>query len=134
MKTLSQVLGARKGVVVTVGPRESVRHALKLMAAHKVGALLVVQKGSLVGVVAEQDCEHKLELSGKPAEEGRVQEVMTRSAVCASQQTTVKEAIKLMTEHQIRHLPVLDEFKDLVGVVSMPALVQETAAAQRVAA
>jgi CBS domain-containing protein len=130
VKTLSQVLGTRKGTVVTVGPREYVHHALKLMAEHEVGALLVLQKGSLVGVVGEQDYAHNIERCGKSAAEARVQEIMTAAVVCASQQTTVKDAIRIMTEHQVRHLPVLDEFKDVVGVVSMRTLVQETIAAQ----
>lgn len=129
MKTLSHVLGARRRAVVTVGPRESVRHALKLMAEHKVGALLVLQGGSLVGVVAEQDYAHKIAHGGKLTDEARVQEIMTPSTVCASQQTTVKDAIAIMAEHHVNYLPVLDEFKDVIGVVSMDTLMQETMAA-----
>lgn len=133
MKTLSQVLGARRAIVITVSPRESVRHALKLMAKHEVGALVVLQNGTPVGIVAEQDSARHVAACGTQAEEARVHEVMTPSAVCASQQTTVRDAIAIMTEHQVRHLPVLDEFKDVVGVVSMPMLMEESIAAQHFA-
>jgi CBS domain-containing protein len=122
VKTLSQVLGARKAAVVTVNPRESISHALKLMASHQVGAVLVMQNGSAVGVVTEQDC------ACRSAHEQRVEDVMT-PVVCASQQTTVRDAMAIMAERQISHLPVLDDYKDVVGVVSMGTLAQEAPAA-----
>ena len=122
MKTLSQVLGARKAAVVTVGSRETVSHALELMAEHKVGAVLVMQNHHAVGVVTEQDCRRQ------PANGLRVQEIMT-PVVCAPQQTTVRDAMAIMAERQVSHLPVLDDHKDVVGLVSMRILSQETAAA-----
>ncbi|MGE5469023.1 MAG: CBS domain-containing protein [Ignavibacteria bacterium] len=121
MKTLSQVIGARSSVV-TVGPRETTAHALQLMAEHRVGAVLIIQNGSVIGVVTEQDC-------ARPASRNlRVQDIMM-PVVCASQQTTVRDAMAIMAERQVSHLPVLDDHKDIVGLVSMGTLAQETAAA-----
>lgn len=122
MKTLSQVLGARRGAVVTVGPRETIEHAVKLMAEHAVDAVLVMQNGHVVGVATEQDC------SRHAADKRRVQDVMTPTA-CAPQQTTVRDAMAMMTERQLSYLPVLDDYKDVVGVVSMGALAREVPAA-----
>ncbi|HEX8986432.1 MAG TPA: CBS domain-containing protein [Rhodocyclaceae bacterium] len=122
MKTLSQVLGARHGAVVTVGPRESVEHARKLMADHAVAAVLVMQNGHAVGLVNEQDCARA------DAERLRVQEIM-KPVVCAPQQTTVRDAMAMMAERHISHLPVLDDHKDVVGLVSMRTLSQEVPAA-----
>ena len=123
MKTLSQVLGARRAAVVTVSPRETLAHALELMTKHHVGAVLVMQNGHAVGVVTEQDCARQT------ANAARVQEVMT-PVVCAPQQTTVRDALAIMTERHVSHLPVLDDYKDIVGLVSMGTLTQETTAAQ----
>jgi CBS domain-containing protein len=130
MKTLAQILGSHTGVVITVGPRESVHHALQLMAEHEVGALLAMERGKLVGIVSERDYARKVALLGKSADETQVREIMTHRVVCASLQTTVEEAMAIMSEHHVRHLPVLDDYKDVVGVVSMRDLVQETIAEQ----
>lgn len=130
MKTLAQVLGSRARVVITVGPRESVHHALQLMAEHEVGALLAMERGRLIGVISERDCARKVSLCGRLAEATQVQEIMTDRVVCASPQTSVEEAMAIMSEHHVRHLPVLDDYKDVVGVVSMRDLVQETIAEQ----
>ena len=120
MKTLSQVLGAHAAAVVTVNPRESAEHALKLMTSHKAGAVLVMQHHHVVGVVTEQDCQ-------RSASGSRVQDIM-RPVVCASQQTTVHDAMAIMAEQHVSHLPVLDEHKDVIGLVSMGALKEKPAA------
>lgn len=130
MKTIEQVLRSHTGAVITVGPRESVHHALQLMAEHEVGALLVMERGKLVGIVSERDYARKIALRGRRAEETQVQEIMTHRVVCASLRTTVEEAMAIMSEHHVRHVPVLDDYKDVVGVVSMRDLVQETIAEQ----
>lgn len=122
MKTLSQVLGVLRTTVVTVTPRETVAHAAKLMTQHGVGAVLVMRNHHAVGVVTEQDCHG--------AGSQRVEDVMT-PVVCASQQTTVRDAMAIMAERQVSHLPVLDEFKDVVGLVSMGALAETAASTRR---
>ncbi len=130
MKTISQILGARKGMVVTVSPTESVHYALQLMAEHEVGALLVVENGTLVGILSERDYARKVVLKGKLSQETQVQEIMAERVICATLPMSMEEAMAIMTENHIRHLPVLDDFKDLVGIVSMRDLVQETIAEQ----
>jgi CBS domain-containing protein len=130
MKTLSQIIASRNNGVIAVGPRESVRHALQLMAEHEIGALLVMDKGKLVGVVSERDYARKIALRGKLSEDTPVQDIMTNQVVCAWLQTSVDEAMATMSEHHVRHLPVLDDYKDVVGVVSMRDLIQDTIAEQ----
>jgi CBS domain-containing protein len=88
------------------------------MEQHHVGAVLVVKNGHAVGVATEQDC----------ARDSRVENVMS-AVVCAPQQMTVREAMAIMAERQLSHLPVLDDHKDVVGVVSIGMLSQETLAA-----
>lgn len=129
MKTLAQIIEADNRAIVTVGPREFVDHALQLMAEHEVGAVLVMEKGRLVGIASERDYARRT-AQGKLADDAQVQEIMTPQVVCASAQTTVEEAMAIMAEHHIRHLPVLDDYKDVVGVVSVRDLIQEAVAEQ----
>ena len=130
MKTISQILGSRRGIVVTVRPTESVHFALQIMAEHEVGALLVVEKDALMGILSERDYARKVVLKGKLSQETQVHEIMTERVICATLEMSMEEAMAIMTEHQIRHLPILDDFKDVVGIVSMRDLVQETIAEQ----
>lgn len=130
MKTISQILGSGTGIVVTVSPTESVHYALQLMAEHEVGALLVVENGGLVGMLSERDYARKVVLKGKLSQETQVHEIMSERVICAALQMSIEEAMAVMTENHIRHLPVLDDFKDVVGIVSMRDLVQETIAEQ----
>ncbi len=130
MKTISQILGSRAGIFIAVGPTESVHYALQIMAEHEVGALLVVENGSLVGILSERDYARKVVLKGKLSHETQVHEIMAERVICATHDMSVEEAMSVMTENHIRHLPVLDDTKDVIGVVSMRDLVQETIAEQ----
>lgn len=126
MKTISQILDTRRAMVVSVGPAESVHYALQLMAEHEVGALLVIEKGGLVGILSERDYARKVVLKGRLSHQTQVHEIMVERVICATLAMSVEEAMAIMTEYQIRHLPVLDDFKDVVGIVSMRDLVEET--------
>ncbi len=130
MKTISQILGSRAGIFIAVGPTESVHYALQIMAEHEVGALLVVENGSLVGILSERDYARKVVLKGKLSHETQVHEIMAERVICATHDMSIEEAMSVMTENHIRHLPVLDDTKDVIGVVSMRDLVQETIAEQ----
>ena len=130
MKTISQILGSRAGIFVAVGPTESVHYALQIMAEHEVGALLVVENASLVGILSERDYARKVVLKGKLSHETQVHEIMAERVICATLDMSIEEAMSVMTENHIRHLPVLDDTKDVIGVVSMRDLVQETIAEQ----
>lgn len=130
MKTISQILDSGRGGVVTVSPTESVHYALQIMAEYEVGALIVVENGELVGILSERDYARKVILKGKSSHETHVHEIMTDRVVCATLHMTIEEAMSIMTVNHIRHLPVLDDLKDVAGIVSMRDLVQETIAEQ----
>ena len=125
MKTVSQILGARRGRVISVGPRETVLHALGIMAEHEIGALVVLVGGQLVGVISERDYARKVALSGKSSRDILVEEIMAHPVICAPMDASLEQAMAMMSEHGIRHLPVLDHHKALIGVVSMRDLVRE---------
>ena len=102
---------------------------MQLLAENDVGALLVLQDGELVGVVSERDYARKVVLRGMTSMKTPVKEIMTEEVITVGPGSTVEEAMALMTDKHIRHLPVL-EGESIVGVVSIGDLVKAIIADQ----
>lgn len=130
MKTLKQLLGAHPRQPLTVSPDDSVYDALKLMAEHNIGALLVMTDDHLDGIFSERDYARKIILHDKSSKETLIREIMTSKVLCASPEQTTAEAMTMMTEKHIRHLPVVDGKNKLIGIISIGDLVKETIAEQ----
>lgn len=126
---IGSLLGAKGGEVYSIGPSATVFEAIALMAEKGVGALLVLDEGRLAGIVSERDYTRKVILKGRSSKEERVDEIMTREVVTCSPEQTIEEAMRLMTERRIRHLPVVDGAR-VAGVVSIGDLVKWTISAQ----
>jgi len=126
MRSVQELLQAKGHGVWSIGPEASVYDALRLMADKDVGALLVLEAGKLVGVISERDYARKVILQGKASKTTPVSEIMTAQVVCAQAGQTIEEAMVLMTNRRIRHLPVLDGER-LVGVVSIGDVVKAIA-------
>ena len=126
MKTLKQLLSGKHRPLAVVSPNDSVFHALRLMSDHDVGALLVLDGERLVGIFSERDYARKVILQGKGSRQTKVSEVMTGKVVYVKQNATIEECMAIMTEKHIRHLPVLDDEKNVIGVVSIGDVVKET--------
>ena len=125
MKAVSHILGTRKGNIISVKPTDSVRQALEVMAKAEVGAVLVMEQGKLVGILSERDYARKIVLKGKGSEATQVSEIMSERVICVSLRTTTEEAMAIMSERSIRHLPVVDEANKVLGVISIRDLVRE---------
>jgi CBS domain-containing protein len=106
-----------------------VRRALELMAAHEVGAVLVLDGDELVGVMSERDYARKIILKGKHSDDTPVSDIMTERVVCAQPDLTVPECMALMSNRRIRHLPVIEQGR-LIGIVSIGDLVKATISEQ----
>lgn len=131
MTSIRQLLDKKGSDIWSTTPDASVYDALLLLAEKNVGALLVLQEGELVGIISERDYARKVALRGKASVKTPVKEIMTENVVTVSPQTTVEEAMALMTDKRIRHLPVVEEGK-LVGVISIGDLVKSIIAKQEV--
>ncbi len=113
----------------SLAPEASVYDAIELMADKHIGAVLILSGDQMVGLVSERDYARKVILKGRSSRETRVWEIMSTAIVSVGLQHTVDDCMKLMTEHRIRHLPVVDHDR-LVGVVSIGDLVSWIMSAQ----
>ena len=131
MTTIRQLLGDAPRSPLAVKPDDTVFSALEMMAKHDVGALLVMEGPRLVGIFSERDYARKVILVGKSSKEMAVREIMTEKVIYALPQQTVSEAMAIVTQKHIRHLPVLDGDGKVIGVVSIGDLVKETISQQQ---
>jgi len=123
-RTLERILERKPKVLWTVGPAESMLTALRIMAEKDIGFLVVMERDALVGVVSERDCARRVILAAKSSDATVVADVMVRDVVTADLAYTFADCLKLMHDHRIRHLPVVDKGK-VVGVVSVRDLLSE---------
>lgn len=131
MFSVKQILGKKGRDIWVISPQAKVFEALKLMSQKKIGALIVVDKGRVAGVISERDYARKVILEGRSSKDARVEEIMTPHVYGVHPETTAEECMALMTEKHIRHLPVIDKDR-LLGVVSIGDIVKAIISEQKV--
>jgi CBS domain-containing protein len=123
MKTVMQLLQTKGQDIWSITPDTLVIDALKLMAEKRVGALLVIEAGQVVGIISERDYARKVSLLGKSSKTTPVREIMTQKVVYVRPEQTIEDCMALMTDKRIRHLPVLAD-NQLIGVISIGDVVK----------
>jgi IMP dehydrogenase len=130
MKSVADLLKTRptRGVI-SVRPEQSVLEAIKVLAAEDIGAAVVMTGGRIAGIFSERDYTRKIVLKGRSSDTTKVEEIMTRNVIVVSPRSKTRECMQLMTEKNIRHLPVVDEGR-VVGMVSIRDIVSDIIADQ----
>jgi len=127
--TISEILHHKGTSVWSIGPEVMVYDAIQIMADKNIGALLLTERSKLVGIISERDYTRKIALKGKSSKETPVKEILSEQVVRVSPTDTIEHCMRLMTEHRIRHLPVL-EGDNILGVISIGDLVNWIISAQ----
>jgi len=129
VETVQSILKTKGDQVWSLSPEDTVYDAIALMAEKGVGALVVVAHDRLQGIISERDYARKVILKGHHSKEMQVHEIMTRSVITVTSEHTVAECMRIMTNHRVRHLPVLDG-ETLAGVISIGDVVRAIISAQ----
>ncbi len=130
MKTVAELLRAKPArSVIAVKPEDSVLDAIKILASENVGAAIVITGDRLAGIFSERDYTRKVVLQGRASNTTRVEEIMTSNVVVVSPRSNTRECMALMTDKNIRHLPVVDQGR-VIGMVSIRDIVSDIIADQ----
>ncbi len=125
MQRVADILRARPDpVVYTIEPTASVLDAMGLMADKRIGALVVIEGGQVVGIVTERDYARKIALQSRVSRTTPVRDIMTSAVIHVRPDQTSEDCMTLMARNHLRHLPVIDGGR-LVGMISIRDLVNE---------
>ena len=127
--TIEVILNQKSREIWSIAPDATVYDAVALMAEKNVGALVVVENGSLVGILSERDYTRKVMLRGKRSRETLVREIMSTQLTTVDPKQSVDDCLRFMTEKRIRHLPVVKD-GEIWGVISIGDLVKHVISAQ----
>lgn len=123
MRTVREILSGKGYDIYSVSPDDTIYNALKLMAEKKIGAVLVIENGAIVGIMSERDYARKVVLEGKSSKDAAVREIMSDKVIYVDVDRMVEECMALMIEKRIRHLPVFESDK-LTGIISIGDVVK----------
>jgi CBS domain-containing protein len=120
---ISDVLRTKGREVITIRPDQTVKEAVERLATHRIGALVVESRLKPVGIFSERDLVNRLAKSGARAYDYEVREVMSAPVITSHPEDTIEQALSLMIQRRIRHLPILAG-DDLAGLVSIGDLIK----------
>ncbi len=123
MITVRHLLDRKGRALFSIEAEDPVLEAIRMMADHHVGALLVMRGTELAGIVSERDYARKVVLLGRSSAETPVWQIMSSPVVTVSLESSVQECMRVMTERRVRHLPVMDGGR-VIGMISIGDLVK----------
>lgn len=131
MRSVRQLLEAKAPEVYSIGPDAPVIDAIRLMSEKRIGAVLVMEHGRVVGILSERDYARKIVLKGRSSADTPVRAIMTSDVISVGLGDTADHCMQLITDQRIRHLPVL-QGDQVMGVVSIGDLVKAVIEDQQV--
>jgi CBS domain-containing protein len=129
-KKVADVLLRKGSHITTVSPETTVLEALHIMADENIGSVMVLQDGHYLGIVTERDYSRKVVLNGKSSTDTKVTEIMSSDLPRVTANDTVDYCMQLMSDKNIRYLPVFDE-NQVTGIISINDVVRETILSQQ---
>jgi CBS domain-containing protein len=123
MRLVKHLLEGKEDAIFAIAPNSPVLDAIRLMAEKSVGALVVMDEQKLAGIVSERDYARKVILKGRSSKDTPVSEIMSSPVLTVAPSDTINHCMKQVTEHRIRHLPVVDNQR-VVGMLSIGDLVK----------
>ena len=128
--TVRQILQGKTRALLTVVPSYSIIDALRIMATHEVGSVLVTEAEKLLGIFTERDYARKVALKGRNSRETTVADLMTTKVLTVSPTQSLEECMAIMTNERIRHLPVVENGA-LIGIVTIGDVIKAIIADQQ---
>ena len=132
MTTVNQLLQIKGNDVWSVTPSTTTFEAVKLMADMNIGSLLVIENDEIVGIFSERDYARKVALLNRSSKTTPVGEIMSSPVVSVRPDQNLQKCMALMTDKRIRHLPVIDENGELMGIISIGDVVKAVISEQEV--
>jgi CBS domain-containing protein len=129
MATVAQLLGRKPRAIYSVTADAPVLEAIRVMAEHSVGALLVMHGAKLEGIVSERDYARKVILKGRSSNDTPVRDIMTADVITVGPDYSAQQCMQMMTDRRVRHLPVVDD-GHVLGMLSIGDLVRAVLAEQ----
>jgi len=127
---VKDILNKKGTDIYSANPNESVLDAISKMAELNIGALVVTDEQTLVGIISERDYRNKVILKGRTSKDTLVSQIMVDKVICVKPSDNINLCMQLMTNKKIRHLPVLDD-DSLVGVISIGDVVKAVIESQK---
>lgn len=121
---IKDILNKKGSDVISVPDDSMVYDAIALMADKNIGALVVMCKGSMCGIASERDYRNKIILKGRHSKDTPVRDIMTRQVMCVTEDYELHECMRIMSEKKIRHLPVIDDKRNVTGMISIGDIVK----------
>jgi CBS domain-containing protein len=131
MSNVSSVLTRKNFSPVLVEPNCTVVEALAIMADKNIGSVVVMENGKYLGIMTERDYSRKVILKGKNSTNTQVSEIMSTNLPMVKPEDSIERCMQLMTENNIRYMPVFGANEQLAGIISMSDVVKETIIAQK---
>jgi CBS domain-containing protein len=119
MTTVNVLLAAKRGEVITISPDATVFEALEIMASKDIGALVVTEGDSVVGMFSERDYARKVFLLDRRSKETAIKEIMSKEVAKVRPDETIDRCMAIFTAGRFRHLPVVGKDGSLVGIISI---------------